>query len=109
MQEVSQMGACTSSTKVKDDVPAKKAEPVNGAKHTPAAEPKGFSDLPTAEQVAARSPNPNVKVDFGTSGTPDMQPVGEPTGSLERKWSKPPSFKSQVWHSVQARFEGSGM
>ena len=94
MQEVSQMGACSSSTKVKDDIPAKKAEPVNGAKHTP-AEPKSVPDLPTAEQVAARAPNPNVKVDFGT---PDVQPVGEP---LERKWSKPPSFKSQVRRLVR--------
>jgi hypothetical protein len=80
------MGICGSSTAVKEDTPAKKEAPVNGAKHTPTAV-KNVLSRPQENSDPVKSQS--ISVDFN----PGPQSGAEP---LERKWSKPPSFKSQV-------------
>jgi len=78
------MGICTSSTAVKEDAPVKKEVPVNVAKHTPTAVKPTVSTLQEEpDQVGSQ----NVNVDFNSGPQSGAEP-------MERKWSKPPSFKS---------------
>ena len=86
------MGVCGSKPEAKEEevVNNKEPEPVKPVRE-PAKKPSRIQ-----ESVAQNSGRQNVAVDFGSSNNSSQ--------TLERKWSRPSSQKSQVSLSRQCAF-----